>query len=344
MPSFGRTAAKRRVAKTVRRILNPKQKAPTRAELIEQARQLIAVLIATAMPIPVATTAPVVVNTAPPADPELDLRVVVGLRCYERDSIGTVLLRRKGTGVLISRSGHILTSRHLVDPDWLALSGAEGLAKTSGQPNNVTFDHCDVALPDSPHTPTDMQIRLINPQLPLGFFLFVSHRVFTPTTTNLSDGEKKLLDFALLKIDGPTPEAQLVPDAPKYSPDHFPFVRLTETLPTEQTEVVTFGYPAEAGLSAGSRFGEFYLKGSIEQVISYGRGDEHFRETPLMAELRAESGIFGGRSGSPIFYRGNVFALIFGTDPELLSKNYAVTTAAILRTLREQGQAAELGY
>ena len=243
--------------------------------------------------------------TAPPPPPPketvveipINLRSVVVIRCLYKDNYGNQK-KAFGSGVIIHKDGLILTARHLVDQQYtLAITG--GRQGFSG----YNLDHCDVGQPpNDSKAPTPDEIRRINPFYVIDVLPFTAQIQFLPDDTGWSNTEKELLDIAVLRITGLNEDAQYfgvkLPNAFEYSR------LLTDQLPDRSEEVVSFGFPSGAP-DYGDRF---KIQGSVGQIRDLIGGDKEFANQLL--EIAATMETIGGRSGSPLFWRGYVVGII----------------------------------
>ncbi|MBI5220928.1 MAG: trypsin-like peptidase domain-containing protein [Candidatus Liptonbacteria bacterium] len=267
----------------------------------------------------------------------INIQSVVAIRCYGWDPYEKqAVLGWKGTGVIINPKGYILTARHVADLSW-AVTTANDQALLQKIKNGYRLDHCEVAVPAQNTVATVDEIRAVNPQQPVRIFGYTAAVVYLPTDLPVSDLESKNLDFAILKIDSLSDDSKYF-KLPDYYPDKFPASRLWtgDLLPTD-SEVLSFGYPGEPGLSAGSSFDQYFLKGSIEKVVKYFAGDSYFSREVMVTQLLAENAILGGRSGSPVFWQGQVIGLIVSTDRDLQRQSYAVNSQVIRKVLAGTG-------
>jgi hypothetical protein len=300
-----------------------------------------------AMPVAASTVAPVIVSSTPPApampERQISPQSIVGIICYYR--YNNQLYPTKGSGVIVSPDGTVLTARHLVDPQWAAWAYSDTLS--SDQEAffaGSTVDHCLVGLPEGNTLPTAEEIQSLNPSLLITHtFQYVAAPAFIPRNVpGESDNESRGLDFALLRITGPSPDCATVQQSCNQL-GYFPYTPLLyqETPPTHAGQVFTFGYPAEAINDADEGFYDFYLKGAVGQVQDFFQGDAALRGTPLDFSFMAND-LQTGRSGSPIFYKGYVIGILYGNLSTLESFN--VSAQAIHAVLQQNGQAGLVAY
>ena len=234
----------------------------------------------------------------PPEIP-INLKSIVALRCVFINPYNGSSRTAFGSGAIISDDGIILTARHMVDTDYIlnASGGKQGFY-------GYQFDHCDVGPPkDSTNTPTIQQIRNINPFYVIDVLPYTARLEFLPNDIEFSGAEKALLDTALIKIVGLSEDAKAfgiteLPASFSYS------TLLSNVFPKEGDEIVTFGFPSGAP-DSGSYF---RLQGSVGEVKIVLGGDEYFRNKPV--EIQSLMETIGGRSGSPVFWRGYVVGVV----------------------------------
>ena len=229
----------------------------------------------------------------------INLQSIVALRCiYINPDTGdkrTVF----GSGAIVSEDGSILTARHMVDAKYIykASNGKQGFY-------GYQLSHCDVGFPkETATTPTVQQIRSINPFIIIDFLPYVAKIDFLPDTSALSPAEESLFDVALLKITDLSEDAKIfgitkIPDSFAYN------TLLGNGLPEEGEEVITFGFP-----SGIPDYGSYFrLQGSVGHIKRILGGDQFFRNKPVEIERLMET--IGGRSGSPLFWKGYVIGVV----------------------------------
>jgi len=279
----------------------------------------------TIKPTPV-LVAPLTIQPPSPQPPKetiveipINLRSIVVLRCLYKDSYGN---QKKvfGSGVIISPEGLVLTARHVVDQEYT-------LAVTGGQQgfSGYILDHCDVGqAPSGSKAPTAEEIRKINPFYIIDVLPFVAQVQFLPNTTDWSDNEKELFDIAVLRITGTNQDAQYFDVT---MPNSFEYSRwLGDKFPGRGDEVITFGFPS-GDPEYGSRF---KIQGSVGQVKDLIGSNQVFANQLL--EIAATMETIGGRSGSPLFWKGYVVGII--SSKEDYSINSFATSILPLLKLR----------
>lgn len=272
--------------------------------------------------------------TTTPADAVIPPQSVVGVLCTYRN--GNQIQLMKGSGVIVDAAGDVLTARHLVDPAWTLSTYASTL--TPDQQNmyqNVVLDHCDIGLPESASLPSAADIQTYNPsELITRNFQYRADITYLPSRNGLSDMEYQIADFAVLKI------ASVNLDCPFFNQNctlgNFAHAAISPVLPDKDSaQVLSYGYPAEAGLNQDAAgFYDFYLKGAVGTVGAYLTGSQMFAGEPLNFSFES-SDIQGGRSGSPVFYKGRLMGILYGSTSTRESYNLSIT--AIEKILANAG-------
>lgn len=261
-----------------------------------------------------------------PAERNINLNSVAYLNCnFTKEQKGS------GSGVFISEDGYILTSRHLVD--W------EYLERVYGPQEDV----------DATAKLIDCEVRY------LGFDRFVSPRdssypffgltgaqydykaglVSLPDVNGLSDFENNFLDYAILKITSKNPGKYFEHESPPPFATS-PFLLLKdENWPFLLNEKIAVpGFAVQASQSSEP---VLTVKDSkIKVVIG---GDSKFKDKIFLLETESHPDAFGGRSGAPIFWRGYVIGVFQAKGlPSEESTSYLTayqtTFNAVLGTLK----------
>jgi len=245
----------------------------------------------------------------------IDLRSVVGLQCNFEDDEGNKFPVR-GSGVFIHSDGYILTNRHVVDQVWAEWVGEY----INGTAQYDRLIDCEVRFLDSE------RYRLPEEKEPYPFFLlhqigsiqydFQAELVYLPDTSGLSDEENKFLDYAVLKVISKNPSKYFTNQNIKIY--HSPIlVAGTERLLSIVGERITVpGYAYQA--SGVDSFLKYQLLTKDGKILNFVEGDKAFKGNPSIIETEIYPDAFGGRSGSPIFYKGYVIGLLgtFGLPGE----------------------------
>jgi S1-C subfamily serine protease len=227
---------------------------------------------------------------------------IVGLNCfYKHKNTGEIFNTGRGSGVIISPSGHVLTARHVVDYGFgLALGGGTqsdfDLAKAS------TFDRCDVGIPPKTTSLPDANlIRSVNPstQLPvLGYTAGISGVL--PPHAGKKYNEMLVMDYAILKINGLSADGPFFGVTQLPNPFAYSEVLKEKPFPPVGDEVLTYGFPGDTTFGKQATFNTLYLVGSVGVV------DKVFSDGFIQTKME----ISGGRSGSPLFWRGRVAGVV----------------------------------
>lgn len=244
-------------------------------------------------------------------------------------------LKAKGSGVVINPKGYILTARHVIDPGWYAAVYRDSLsADEAAIYATLSFDHCEVGVPQSDTVPTAAEIRSLNPQLELQHpFPYLAEQLFVPSRGAMSAGEYKNLDFAILKISKPREDCAVwnlcaLPAQFPYAPVWYGGV------PPASSELLNFGYPAELINASGGAFTNFLLKGAVGNLEKVEKGDSYFADTSFALDWKADD-VLPGRSGSPIFWKGNVVGVVYAGLVKDITQNLSVSVVAVQRILKE---------
>jgi peptidoglycan hydrolase-like protein with peptidoglycan-binding domain len=291
---------------------------------------------------PVLTPDPAPVITPPPAAivptaASINPQSIVGVLCtYNYNGAITLM---KGSGVIVSPQGYVLTARHIIDPRWTLQSYADSLTPSQKELYaNATLSHCEIGLPENATLPSANDIRSMNPQfLITQHFQYEAVPVFVPSQNGLSTMEYETADVAVLRITNAAADC--------FSYNHncsdfgaFPYASVaTGAMPSQGSdEIVSYGYPAEPGFNdENGNFSAFYLKGAVGTVGYYTTGDSRFAGKTLNFAFEAQD-IQTGRSGSPLFYQGRVVGILYGSTSG--SESYNLSMPAIMALLSDAGQ------
>lgn len=247
---------------------------------------------------------PVVADVPKPkevASVPIVMQSVLAVRCKFSDGAGSAITAF-GSGVAVTASGHVLTARHVVDMDYTfrITGGRQGRA-------GFQLDACEVGGPgEGARAPSVADIRAINPFTEVLSLPYRAELALAPGAkagAGMSDAEADFLDIAILKITGPTADAEKFFGVT--APSSFPKSQIaTDTLPGMDEELITFGFPSGTPAYGSS----FRLQGSVGTVRQYVAGDLLFKNQPLGIEAEMET--IGGRSGSPVFWKGRVVGIV----------------------------------
>lgn len=283
-------------------------------------------------PVPEKTEAPVEGKFSLPAK-DIDIQSLVGIQCNYKNAAGKIAANR-GSGVFINSSGYILTNRHLVDRVWTNTAYGDNLDLS------FVLEDCDIRFYEN--------AALISSEAPdarffeLGIPDFKAAVAFLPNEEGLSDTELKRLDFAILRVTKKNESKYLPYENPKIHAASV-FLPKEDTMSDWIAEIkkktfLALGFPFQ-GLSANpeSYFQEYRLfskQGTIADV--YG-GDLFFLNKPFLFKTEIEPDAYGGRSGSPMFYRGYVVGVFMtvGIPPKDTSTKFITSTQLSLFAISE---------
>ncbi|MBI4085629.1 MAG: trypsin-like peptidase domain-containing protein [Candidatus Liptonbacteria bacterium] len=279
-------------------------------------------------------------TAAPAADqlpPEQPLKVetAVALLCYYdrtyfwqgQEIREGIVLVDKGSGVMISSDGLILTNKHVIASNLHYETFNVG-GKSVDVLTRDEFSHCNAGYPSSSnyHLPTREEIQSVNPAILLQLLPYRATVYYMPSGAGLSAKEKNLLDFAYLKIVG------LSDDAPTFGvtslPGSFEFaVPMTLDKVKIGDAVLTYGYPGDTTKGQNGSFETFYLQGAAGRITGFSNGDLMLKNIPLRISTDME--IRGGRSGSALFWRGYVIGLTTAHVVDNVTESFSVAWDAI---------------
>ena len=267
----------------------------------------------------------------------ISLRSIVGIQCNFENDKGDKFLYR-GSGVFIHPDGYILTVRHLIDPEWTKWAYDDQDIDI----NYNRFIDCYVRFLHSERKifPTD--------QSPYGFFDlhktfmgqqydFKAEITYLPDNSGLSEYENKQLDYTILKITEKNTTKYFSNEKPKiyYSPILMANVEQWMSQIKGQ-KVLIPGYAYQA--IGAAAFEQYRLLTKDATVLNIFKGDKAFEENPFIIETKMYPDAFGGRSGSPIFYKGYIIGVFQGKyipEPNTSSfiKGSQTTISAITNNL-----------
>ncbi len=292
-------------------------------------------------PVIVATTTPAAEVSQLPPIIQIDPETFVGILCYYNISAinpadGSVIAKSntlvRGSGVLVNSKGYILTNRHVVyTEDYTAAVGGVANASVKYQ-----IDHCDVGqLPKGTHLPTPAEITSINPLVRIPVLAYTAAPVFNSSSLSLSSVETEYADFAILKITG------LSADGPSFGftsvPSSFPYAKLISVNDYDLAgqAVVTYGFPGDVTAGMQEAFQTLTMTGSVGNISQVEVGDLYYSNIPLVILTNLE--ISGGRSGSPLFWRGYVIGLTTFYISGNRTQSGSVASDAIIKGLQSTG-------
>lgn len=276
--------------------------------------------------IPTITPSPIIIseNSLLP----INMRSIVGLYCKYEDADRNEQIFR-GSGLIIDKSGVILTNKHIALPEDLPLK------------------YCHVSIPNSWIEQTTINkikdFNILDEQMGSNA-IYVAETFYIPTDNNLSEVEIKYLDFALLKIDKTLNDVSYSEGMTYVIPfpidfPYTPIKRFTKE-PSIKDAIVSFGYEAKQ-VSAGFSFDIMRLQGYVGIINDIFVGDKYLSNTLLAIDAEMKS--IGGVSGSPVFFPdGSLIGLRWGSiesveDGWFYRKSAIVAIEAIIKILGENG-------
>ncbi len=254
---------------------------------------------------------------------------IVGIDCHYVDYAHGLTLQFKGSGVIISPDGVILTVRHLVDLAYTSSLEPDAVSPQTAQ--NFSLDYCDVGqVPADSTLPSANEIRSINPSIMVPVLGYKASVKYIPSGAGLSSLEQERLDFALLQIDG------VSDDGPTFGftklPASFPSAPLLKyDAPTVGSEVITYGFPGDVTDAKSGSFNQLYLTGSVGKVKEIYGGDSYFYNQPFVINTTME--VRAGRSGSPLFSNGKVAGIVNSHAADNVTDSYSVSSEAIYKMI-----------
>ncbi len=248
----------------------------------------------------------------------INAQSLVGLICYFKPAVGELITVR-GSGVIISEHGKILTARHNVDPKFgiTAQSSEADIARSK-----ATFTYCDVGqVGKTDIVPSIDVIRASNPTIQVPVLAYRAIVDYFPPAYGLSKKESTLFDFAILRISG------LNDDAPLFGvstlPTKFPFSPLlVNELPPTPSTVLEYGFPRDLSYAKSSE-STLFLSGSVATLQS-------IKDWTFM-NLRLETG--DSMAGAPIFYKGYVAGIITAYDPTDVKNVTAINSNVVAEVM-----------
>ncbi len=259
------------------------------------------------------TPAPTPAPKSPTLTPRpIDLRAVVGIYCdFENENGDTA--RYRGSGVIIregsySQGTYILTNRHVVDIQW-----TKWLTDDPDIDASLKLTECKVhilksegkILPEERYPYPYYDLRVTSGVQ----YDFKARLAYLPKTKDLSENEESELDYAILEVTGKNTskyfehENPRLPASPILAPTPKEWVEIIK-----DNRVVMPGYAfQQIGEGAFEEFRLLTKDGIVKDVYA---GDEGLKGTPLTMIVEIPPDAYGGRSGSPIFYKGYLIGLV----------------------------------
>lgn len=231
----------------------------------------------------------------PPAK-DIDLQSVVGIYCDFKK--GNQVAVSRGSGVIVSPDGYVLTNRHVVDLDFNQQKET-GFQVKGCRVYFTDFTRTFPAAPQGQYQFFDIETTSIN-------YDFLAEAVYVPSTADgLSSDEERGLDFALLKLKewnkNKYSGGRVIPNL-HYSP-----VLINNIPEGEKMVMPGFSYQ-QIGSRSFDTLRLLTLTGRITKIFS---GDKKFIKKPIAFEIKFTHPYFyPGHSGSPIFWRGHVIGLV----------------------------------
>ncbi|MDI6820876.1 MAG: serine protease [Patescibacteria group bacterium] len=305
--------------------------------------QIVKIPDITKLNLPIITPVPKPTSTLPQIKPILPAKQIsptsiVGLVCYFNYNYvdantgviekGTIALSR-GSGVIITKNGHILTNRHVIER-----RSSKQIAIINNQEKEINvydINYCEVGIvPKETTLPTPDLIRKINPIVRVSVLGYVAKLAYEPNLTNLSAIEAENLDFAILKITGLSEAGPIF--GVTSLPASFDYAEmLSNAILEKNDEVITYGFPGDVTEGTKSVWTTIYLTGSVGKYTGFFVGDKFFRETPLVLDTEME--VYAGRSGSPLFWRGFLVGIVRSYDIGNRLNSHAVAMDAIQKIM-----------
>lgn len=282
-----------------------------------------------------------------PPERTINPRSIVGIICdfkvdYIYPPTGEIVASEvrpaRGSGVIFDRRGYVLTNRHVVAETEEPATATVG-GKTIELVARSTRGACFLGnIPEGFSLPSADEIQTFNPTIRIPVAGYSADVLYIPEGDRYSPAEKDLIDFAILKISGVSPEG------PTFGvdtlPAEFPFAEMLESKPYALAgeRVFTYGSPADAVTVGRDDFKTLNVVGGVGTVTRVEFGEKFFADFPLSIWTKLEAR--PGRSGSPLFWRGYVIGLLTASSISDRTESRSVSVDAIKKDLK----AASFGF
>jgi len=241
----------------------------------------------------------------PPPLPEprdINLRSIGALICEFENAAGETSLIR-GSGAIVSANGYMLTNRHVVDQEFTAqYFGGEAGYTLKNNECKVYVIEAGISRtvswsPKSQYAFYDIPSNATN-------FDFMVEVVYVPSEEDgLSDDEIQSLDFALMKL-----KSWNTSRYPKKKPTLYAAPVLGTYIQNEEEGIVIPGFAYQAtGIGSFNTLRMLPKRGT---TTGYILGDDKFAGAPVDLAIRYIPDVYGGRSGSPIFWKGYITGIL----------------------------------
>ena len=250
-------------------------------------------------------------------------QTLVGIVCEFQNNDNTDVRVTRGSGVIVSPEGHIITARSVVDIGYVN----EGL-------EDYQRNYCLVGqMLEKQPLPNIEAIKKINAYVRLPYLAYTADIAYIPPDAGLSDYEKAWLDFAVIKISGINSDAQFF-GGPTSLPDEFPVAPLLiSDLPKVNDETLNFAFPSGTTIGTNSDIRTLFMQGLISHVTNYWAGDQRYTDDLFLIETHLDTeDTAGGRFGSPIFWKGYIIGIHTAKQQQSL-QIYNVSAKAVLENL-----------
>ncbi|MDP3956574.1 MAG: serine protease [bacterium] len=255
------------------------------------------------------------------------LEANVNLLCYVNSSDPLFSFNKiaGGSGIIISPDGYILTARHVIDGPYRAQTDRTLTQEEIDLYSRYKLDYCEVGVPAiSANKLNDVQLNYMKPP-----YQYVAHVDFVPLNIQgLSETEKGLLDFAILKIDGYNPE---FPSHPSALPESFPYNGFLNGSPAIGEGILTYSYP---GFFKDIWTNPTSLRKGIGKILRYYTGDKYYADENIIFDITSDSQI-PGSSGGGVFWKGYIAGIIFRGQTNVFER--VLSASIILKVLKDAG-------